>query len=267
VPDHEGAKLVWEWISSMTPTPSVNDNGDRSARRSESEATDAYVMPAHPATSELLLLWHRLASMSPGEAQSVVSEQLRMTAESQNQQQYVRGLFEPWISPSERSLLVGHKPDVAELIRLIGDPNRGRAWFADAGGSQCRACHRIGALGSALGPDLDDIASRMDRTQVLRSLISPSETIDPRWKTHTILMNDGAIISGLLVSESEDEIVLKTNAGNIHRVSRHDVDAISQSTQSMMPDGQIASMTPQQVADLVAFVMESKSLTSNLSEK
>src|ERR1035441_9090183 len=54
-----------------------------------------------------------------------------------------------------------------------GDAARGRALFAGSG--QCTSCHRVGGMGSRIGPDLSDAGSRLPPSDLLASLLRPDE--------------------------------------------------------------------------------------------
>ena len=72
-------------------------------------------------------------------------------------------------------------------------------------------------------------------------------------------MTSGATHSGVLRSESPNEVVLATSAGEETRIPRQDIDEISPGTVSIMPSGFAEQLTQQELADLLAFLKATRS--------
>lgn len=240
IPDSRGARLIWDWIASMEPTAA-------SQPTAATEPGDA----RSGNTSDMLLLWHQLADLPAAQAVEMVSKSPPSATDV-----YAAGLLDPWMDPAKRSLTVGLRPDIAALIQIQGDAKRGASWFADSSGAQCRACHRHSGVGVALGPDLDAIGKRLNRVQLLTSLIRPSEQIDPQWRSQTVLLTTGLVVTGLVTSENDPGLIMKTTDGKLLSLRDDEIESVRENSQSLMPEGQLAAMTPQQVADLVEFLMK-----------
>jgi putative heme-binding domain-containing protein len=110
-----------------------------------------------------------------------------------------------------------------------------------------------------VGPDLTAVATRADREQLLESLIEPSRRIAKGYETIVVETDDGRIVAGTFVAERDGELVLAPPAGGEVRVRRDTiVERAASSVSSMPPMGQ--TFTPEQIADLIAYLQTLKGL-------
>lgn len=106
-----------------------------------------------------------------------------------------------------------------------------------------------------LGPDLDKLPKRSSE-ELLASILSPSQKIEPQYLTQSILTVDGQVLTGLLIEQGEHAIVLRSADGKEHRAHPDDVEVRKQLKSSLMPNGLAAELTAQELADLLAFLQE-----------
>ncbi|KLU04156.1 hypothetical protein RISK_003742 [Rhodopirellula islandica] len=238
--DLEGAKLLWDWVESMSPHQEV-----KAVAVSDEETNQ---------TLQAMLLWQKLSRVSPEKAKDVVADVLNQAAFSHSP--VVLGLLQPWIDPSQRTLLVGDSPDADALLALEGNAQRGLQWFYESAASQCRQCHRIGGLGKELGPSLAGISKRRTRAEILRGIIDPSAKIEPEWQSHTLLTVDGDLVAGRILREDNDVVVVQQADGTQTTLHSEDIEVRKPNQQSLMPAGLLSAMTPQEVADLLEFLMQ-----------
>ena len=171
----------------------------------------------------------------------------------------IRDLFERYVPEQQRPKRLGTVVDAAALLALAGDAERGRRLFFEADGVQCRNCHRIGAAGKEVGPDLSQIGKKLDRAKLLESLLEPSRTIDPKYVTHVVETTAGTVHTGLLVGRDETQIVLRDNTGKDTPFVAGEIEQITPQQVSLMPELLLKDLTPGQVADLLAFLASSRS--------
>jgi putative heme-binding domain-containing protein len=105
-----------------------------------------------------------------------------------------------------------------------------------------------------VGPDLSAIGALRPREDLLESLLAPSRRIEPQYAAHLVLTHDGRSLTGLLVKRDERQVVLRDGEGKEVVLDAGDVDKLRPSATSLMPDGQMASLTAQQAADLLAYL-------------
>jgi putative membrane-bound dehydrogenase-like protein len=134
-------------------------------------------------------------------------------------------------------------------LKLQGDETRGKTVFA----SVCISCHRLDGVGLELGPDLRSVAQH-DAEKLLNSILDPSAIIEPGFMAYHCTLKSGEQLYGVIATETSASLTLKM-AGNITKsVLRSDVESLKSSGTSLMPEGLEAAMTPQSLADLIAYL-------------
>lgn len=161
-----------------------------------------------------------------------------------------------------RSSKIEHERLVAYALKTVGSVDRGRKVFANAEKAACIRCHRLGPEGGRIGPDLTGIGSRFSRIHLIESILEPSRTVAPSYTTVVVAMNDGKVISGIRVSESDETLVLGDSQGKLHQIATTDVEEIATQTVSTMPDGLEKKLSDREFADLLAFLESEKSARS-----
>ena len=149
---------------------------------------------------------------------------------------------------------------VAEILERIapleGDPYRGKKLFR----SDCARCHKLYAEGGEIGPDLTGY--QRDQVQTLvRNIIAPSLEIREGYQTVGVRMEDGAVLTGFIENQKEEQFTLKGVDGKAHVVARSEIDQVVPQATSLMPEGMLAKLTDQQIADLLAYLRSSQPLS------
>ncbi|HUP78169.1 MAG TPA: hypothetical protein VM260_06345, partial [Pirellula sp.] len=115
-------------------------------------------------------------------------------------------------------------------------------------------CHRVGERGGQVGPDLLHVGKKLSPSQLFESLVEPSRVIDPKYQSHTVLLTDGKVITGLLDQESATQLTLVNAQGEKIVIDVADIETRKLDTKSIMPTGLGAELTAQQAADLMAYL-------------
>ncbi len=134
-------------------------------------------------------------------------------------------------------------------LALHGDYLKGAAVFT----KHCTTCHQLEGLGHVVGPDLAALSDKSRRTLLL-SILDPSRSIDARYLNYVVVTDEGRAYSGILVQESGASITLKTPDGKEQVILRKSLEEMQCTGKSMMPDGLEKDLTPQKLADLMAYV-------------
>lgn len=152
-----------------------------------------------------------------------------------------------------------HTPE--EILAYLDGENaseasaeRGLAVFAKA---QCAKCHRHGDHGQTVGPDLSTLANRFTRTEMLESILFPSQVISSQYQAKTILTTDGKTLSGLVVAGAGGEKMVITSTGERIELRETDIEEIKPSNVSSMPSGLLDTLTLEEIADLMALLKSS----------
>jgi putative heme-binding domain-containing protein len=140
---------------------------------------------------------------------------------------------------------------------MTGDAVRGQALFA----AKCLTCHQQGGQGGKVGPALDGLGITGVEA-ILRNVLTPNAAMEGGYRTFRVVTRGGRIVQGLLVSRDADAIVIRQpNTADI-RIAGHDVAQADFTGISIMPEGLLESMPPQDVSDLFVHL---KSLTGAAS--
>jgi putative heme-binding domain-containing protein len=140
-----------------------------------------------------------------------------------------------------------------ELSPLRGDADAGQEVFLSQKVG-CYSCHRAVGRGGDVGPDLSRIGQLRTQAELLESIVFPSFTIAPGYRLFQVTHRDGRLVVGLIVRETADAIHLRTNDLAEVRIPRKDIDEMTPSNTSLMPEGLEKAMTRQELRDLLEFL-------------
>jgi putative heme-binding domain-containing protein len=134
-----------------------------------------------------------------------------------------------------------------------GTAAAGRALFEQ----RCATCHRFGALGRDVGPDLTTITSRFKKRDILEAVLWPSKVISDQYQAEMFELTDGKVVAGLIVRETANAVLVRTgdNPEKPVVVSKAQIANRVASTASMMPEGLFDDLDNKAIADLLAFTM------------
>ncbi|NDC54716.1 MAG: dehydrogenase [Planctomycetia bacterium] len=146
----------------------------------------------------------------------------------------------------------GALPPVAELLERAGSADQGRAVFAGAG--TCAKCHVVGSEGKNVGPNLSGIGAKLSRQALYESILAPSAAISHNYESYTALLEDGRAVSGLLVSQSADAVVIRGADGFDVALPAAEVAELVKQPVSLMPADLATALSAEELVDLVAWL-------------
>jgi putative heme-binding domain-containing protein len=154
-----------------------------------------------------------------------------------------------------RETAKGHEQRLAHLEPLLkgGDFDRGRHVF-QSGKVACAGCHRVGNHGGLIGPDLTRAGLIRTGRDLLESILVPSSTLAQGYETYQASVADGRVITGLLVRQSGDTLVLRQASGGDVRLRRDQVDDLRRVPTSLMPEGLERTLSRDELRDLLAYL-------------
>lgn len=132
-----------------------------------------------------------------------------------------------------------------------GSPERGSLIFTKA---QCVKCHRYGAKGEGVGPDLTNVSRRFQRKEILESVLYPSQVISDQYASKTVVTNDGLTFMGIVGPAGQGSIVVLQPTGEKKVIPESDISEIVPNPKSAMPEGLFNELTLEEVADLLSFL-------------
>ncbi len=147
---------------------------------------------------------------------------------------------------SDRQAIV---KDYAVVNEQPGNPARGVALYRQ----NCAACHRLKGEGNNVGPDLETVADKPVGT-LLVAILDPNQAFETKYINFTAVTKDDREISGIIAAETPNSITLRNAGGKDEVILRSDIQELTSSRLSMMPEGFESILKPQEMADLIACI-------------
>ncbi|GAA5221541.1 PVC-type heme-binding CxxCH protein [Membranihabitans marinus] len=145
-------------------------------------------------------------------------------------------------------------PPIEELVLKTGNRSEGKLVFEQ----HCGLCHQVGDMGNDFGPNLSQIGRKLPKLSQYTAIFYPSAGISFGYEGQTLTFNDGNSTTGIVVSRTENQIVLKFPGGSQQTYNMSDIKEIEEETVSMMPSGLQNAMTTDKLVDLVEFLVALK---------
>ncbi len=140
------------------------------------------------------------------------------------------------------------KLDLAQIAALKGDAKRGATAIAT-----CYTCHRIGTVGVDFGPDLTTYGKQQTTDILIQAIAQPSHTISHGYEGSEIKTTDGLVITGMVLSDS-DPLIIKCMGGVVQTIPQSRIATRSKLKTSLMYEPSMLGLTPQGIADIVAYL-------------
>ena len=160
--------------------------------------------------------------------------------------------------PSELAGIVAFLRNMNSFDRgsvKAGDTGRGRTAFDGKGG--CARCHRVGAQGSGVAPNLSDIGATRSAGSLLRSLTDPTSQMMPINRPVRAVTRDGTVINGRRLNEDTYTVQLLDDQEKLVSLVKADLREYTILTVSPMPSFK-DRLTEDELADLVAYLLSLK---------
>lgn len=166
--------------------------------------------------------------------------------------------------PIKDDLLKDRRPrtewTLADLEGSVNGMEKGRSFvhgrelFRTA---SCVSCHKLGEVGNQFGPELAKLNDKMDALEITKHILDPSLRIEEKYRSTTIVTEDGRRLTGLVVADTPEELALVENpvaSAEPVRIKKTDIGERVTSPVSIMPKGLLDKLTRDEVLDLVAYV-------------
>ena len=138
-------------------------------------------------------------------------------------------------------------------LKQSGNVKAGEKLFHDRR-TNCSTCHRIGAKGGKVGPDLSNVGGKFDRPHLIDSLLYPSRQIGYGYESTIIQTSDGKIVTGVAKETSDAHVHLLDANNESIKIAKANIELSRISDKSIMPDGLTDSLTVQEFTDLISFL-------------
>ncbi len=129
-----------------------------------------------------------------------------------------------------------------------GDASAGRLVFSRT----CAKCHTLFGDGGTIAPDLTG-SGRRKADYVISNLVDPNAQIDEAYRLTSVITEDGRLFSGFIAKQDDTWLHLRTQDAKV-RLKMKDVEKLSTSKVSMMPEGMLRTFTDQEIRDLLVYL-------------
>ncbi len=136
-----------------------------------------------------------------------------------------------------------------ETLEAGGDFERGRVVYKKS----CSICHKLGDDGHEVGPELVSVANKSP-ADLLVAILDPSREAQPKYVSYTLVTTQGQVFTGILSSELAAYVKLRRAEAKEDTIARELIESLTSSGVSMMPVGVEKELTPQNIADVIAFI-------------
>jgi putative heme-binding domain-containing protein len=135
------------------------------------------------------------------------------------------------------------------VVTLKGNSMRGQPLFV----KHCAACHKLAGVGNDVGPDLAALSDRSSQT-LLIAVLDPNRAVEARYQQYLAEMKNGQIFSGVITGETSTSVTLTGADGKPQVILRKDLESLTSTGKSPMPDGLEKDLKPQDMADVFEFL-------------
>ncbi len=155
----------------------------------------------------------------------------------------------------------GRNWSIDEVLALAGKGIKGRNFESGKNifaATMCLTCHRFNGDGGGIGPDMTGAGNRYTLRDLMENITDPSKVISDQYGTDQIEKKDGTMLIGRVIVEENDKVFVMTNpfAPNDHiALNAADVKGRKPHPVSMMPPGLINSLNPDELLDLIAYIL------------
>lgn len=136
-----------------------------------------------------------------------------------------------------------------------GDAKKGEAIFK---AQSCVACHTTADGQTPKGPHLVEIGKRYKPDELIESVLKPSAKLTQGYEMYRFVTIDDRVFQGFVVSERADATIIRESNGMQRELKKSEIATRQMQKQSAMPEGLAANLTPEQLADLLAYLQSLK---------
>lgn len=142
---------------------------------------------------------------------------------------------------------------LANAATVAGDAKHGKEIF-ERPTMTCRGCHQIGGIGGIIGPQLDAVGRGVPVELLVEAVLWPQRQIKEGYTATTITTKDGRTIAGYKVAESGTDLQVRDMATQQVMTLPKASLASRADAGSLMPEGLAASLSRDELRDLIAYL-------------
>jgi putative membrane-bound dehydrogenase-like protein len=142
------------------------------------------------------------------------------------------------------------KESLGPAVLAVADASRGRAIYDQS----CGRCHKLFGAGESIGPDLTG-GNRTNIDYLLENIVDPSGVVNRDYRMSIVALSDGRVLNGLVTARDDRTLTLVTPTDR-HVIPAEDIDDVTVTQQSPMPEGMLDQLSPDAIRDLIGYLMQ-----------
>jgi cytochrome c oxidase cbb3-type subunit 3 len=140
-----------------------------------------------------------------------------------------------------------------KTISLPGDPNPGKVLFLGKAG--CSGCHMAAGQGGFIASDLSAYSRTHSVDETRSAITNPNPLGDRLARTATVTTRDGEKCLGRVRNEDNFSLQLQDLDGVFHFFAKSDIQGTEYSSQSLMPTNYGSTLSPDELNDVISYMM------------
>jgi putative heme-binding domain-containing protein len=121
----------------------------------------------------------------------------------------------------------------------------------------CLSCHRVGDMGSYLGPNLTSIGANRSAEQIRAALVTPNKDVTPENRSVRLVTGDGKTVTGRILNQDGFSVQLIDSSDQLKSFQKASLREFEIVTTNPMPS-YANKMSAQDLTDLVHYLSSSK---------
>jgi putative membrane-bound dehydrogenase-like protein len=149
----------------------------------------------------------------------------------------------------KQQLIAKWKTQLTPAALAKADKSHGRLVF----NTVCAACHTLYGEGRKVGPDLTG-SGRDNLDYLLENILDPSAVVTADYRMSIVDLKDGRVLNGVVAAKTERTVTIAGMTENL-TLERNEIAKIQDSTLSLMPEGLLEALPPEEARDLIGYLM------------
>jgi putative heme-binding domain-containing protein len=143
--------------------------------------------------------------------------------------------------------------DYQPALGLDGDAAKGKLVYEKS----CAICHQLKGEGIPFGPDLGTIQS-WPTSGIMANILDPNQSISHGFDLWNVVLKNGESLQGVITAETPSSVTVRNANGQVNTIAREEISSQKAMNMSAMPVGLEKDINQQEMADLLAFLKNSK---------
>ena len=151
-------------------------------------------------------------------------------------------------------LLESYLEQIDQLSDVASDTDRGKRLFQE----HCAVCHQrvlrpSSDASSSIGPAIANL-KKWSAAQWVSAVLDPNATVEAKYKQYKVLTKSGQVFSGVVLEQADLNIKLGLANGKNVIIERTEIEKLTDSRVSLMPEGFESKLSPKDLAALMHFL-------------